>query len=423
LVIAALAVGGCDDSTTVRITFLGNGTGAVAIFDPRSGVEEACAESCELTYPSGFVRLTVFVTHNVRSTLIELGGPDLTPSAPESPHIGTVGPLEGDDLEITARFTPWTEAPMPFARSGGFGPDGDLIVGTALGVAKVSLAGDVAWSTPLLPDDTEFRQLDVLAVTPLGESYVVKDYPRTLFKLDAAGEERWSTPLSDAFHDLAALPDGDVVIVDESLHRISGATGSERWSMPVVAGEGVAVAPSGVIYVARRERGATPVTGEIVRFTEVGLALTPGWPVPADLGARIALAVDHESALLVLSYELQRLDPTTGAVLYAHPISDPELSQFNTATTQPGVAVTSTNQAFVWWPRIVSGSLGVRWGNGTNLRAIGTTGAPTWSGGFPSIESVGQFPPDAAVVRSGGCDRTMHCAVFGSVPATVFDVP
>lgn len=417
LLIAAHAAG-CSDTTTVRITFTGSGTGSVSVFDARTAAERTCTESCELTFPSGFLRLSLHAGYNPRATAVEIGGPDIVEG--EYSNTAEVGPLEGDDLEVTVRFTSWEEAPLACAASGVFAPDGDLIVGTHFGVAKVALAGDVAWSNPLTPEETESANVNAVEVTSAGEIFARHVFPQKLTKLAADGTVMWSMELAGHARDMAVTPAGDLAVLDEEVRLFRGTDGSQAWSTPVLGGDSVTVGPDGVIYVAKKE--GFPLIGEIVRFTGAGAPLTPSFSFPVDNGMHAGLAIDQAGALLVASYVHLRLDATTGAVLSMRPLSEPEQDSF-AADRRPGVAVTSSNQALVWMSRAFVGSHGTRGVAGTDVRTIDPSGMETWFTRFPALESVGRTVFSSGIVTSGTCDRNKHCAVFGTVPATIFDVP
>lgn len=186
----------------------------------------------------------------------------------------------------------------PPLRAGALTDDGDVLIVSGGGVARLAVDGTVRWTTPLLAP-TEAIPIGAEVATAGDAIYVLlgRD-PATLVALDGAGAIRWrrdAGPVSRDFltlgDSLTVLPGGAVAVVNLLADRVRvwTAAGDVAWTATVAGATSVGQAPDGTLVV------SAPDPPHLQRFDAAGTEL-PSWSVAAwrdflvgDASGRLAL--------------------------------------------------------------------------------------------------------------------------------------
>ena len=261
------------DAKAVTVTYAGPALGFVVIRDaapPSENPAINCTSSCTTYYPAG---TDVTVSGFTPSTFAGWTGDCASTTDNEC----LLGPVVTDRAAtVTFNRDPLEVATLlPSATVNGvaIAPDGDVIIGNATGVTKMSPTGTVAWTSPIAGGGHE------LATDAAGNVLVAGS--AGLFALSPAGVLRWTQPVTITYHgeltlqsSIAVSPDGTVIAVLTSGGvRVFNGDGGDRFTVtaPVQA---IAVAADGVVACA--VQGAFPFQEQmdVRRFNASGTELT-----------------------------------------------------------------------------------------------------------------------------------------------------
>ncbi len=187
-------------------------------------------------------------------------------------------------LDQASGATVWTSAdPIDAGPYDGvvFEPGGDLIVGNAASVKRISAAdGTTVWSAPRLCNVTSS-----CGVALFGDAVYVAE----------------------------PAPGGN------SIRRLDLATGASQYETPVMVGFTLQntpfVGPDGTLYLSRTQNN--PSTDFFYAFEDTGNALVEKWHVDAGWTTTSEFGCGPDGSVYMIdrSFRVQRLDPDTGATL------------------------------------------------------------------------------------------------------------
>lgn len=275
----------------IVITMAGTGT----TFVGAGPMQQTCRADCTIYVPSG----TPITLHGYSpSTFVGWSGDCVATTNDCS--LGTV--INDRAVTVTSNADTYEAATLlPALPVTGIAvtSSGDLIVGNASGVSRMSITGTVVWTTAiaggvqgLVVDSTD----EVIAV---GTTSVVK--------LSATGLLVWTASVSAKVEEfandpaIAVSPDGSVIaVLTTGGMRVLDGAGADRFEITGAPNPtSVAVASDSTIALAVTDTMLADVY-QANRYLPDGTALTPFAPLPGDVNAQ--LAYDATNALCVYTF-------------------------------------------------------------------------------------------------------------------------
>lgn len=408
----------------LHITIAGDGPGFVYVTDGPSGfhIIATCTSSCTVDLPaSPDLALWAF-------TPSTFGG--FTAGCVTSDHTCAIDPaihevavrFDRDPGEIATLFPARTVTGLVFA------PDGDLIIGDPTGVSKLTLAGAVVWTTPIVGGAHD------LATDDAGNIYGASNTTGTstlvgpgLFALSPTGVVKWTRPfnlqldperLEHAFQSrVSASPDGTVIAAlnDEGVHVVDG-NGVDRF--PTILHsflDGMAVAPDGTVAYGTQ----SPLASDIVDVNRVTKDGAPLDPITSLFGDRnLAMAYGAGNFLCTQTMDsgvsdVARVAPDLSYAFTAQQRVDADIEFTG------GVAFDSSGDCIVAHITndVVAAAFGVR------FDAYSPTGAITFTHNKPAADEVaGPLLADGVTASALATDHNHHVALsgdfggFGAIP-------
>ncbi|HEX7841865.1 MAG TPA: hypothetical protein VF469_30555, partial [Kofleriaceae bacterium] len=284
-------------------------------------------------------------------------------------------------------------------------PDGNVVVADAIGVSKLTLSGDVVWTTPIAGGAHD------LASDAAGKIYGAGG--PGLFALSPAGAILWTRAIAVAPHlgqsfqsTVAVSPDGSVIAAHttDGAHVVDG-SGADRFTRTGLTADGLAVAPDGTVAIGT-ESESVPGLLDAVRFDASGAPLATLSPLPGDTDA--SLVYDAQNFLCAQT--------TQGGFAHVSRIA-PDLTPAFTSSERTGFAVPPP-------AGIVIDSSGevvaVRGNDESSLTATGLfievrspTGAVTWTHRKQAISQIAIILDDGVTPSAAAADGNHHVAVAG----------
>jgi hypothetical protein len=282
-------------------------------------------------------------------------------------------------------------------------PDGNLVVADAIGVSKLTLAGDVVWTHPIEGG------AGGLASDAAGNIYGAG--APGLFALSPSGALRWTrtiavapNPLRSIQSTVSASPDGTVIAAhqNEGVYVVDG-SGADRFSRTVPTADGMAVAPDGTVAVGT-ESVIAPLL-DVVRFTASGAELPPLSPLPGDRDA--SLVYDAQGFLCAHT--------TFGGFAHVSRTSPDLTTLFTTfeathfAVSPPGgIVITSSGEVVS-----VRGADEDAFATGVLIEAYSPTGTLTWTHRKPASSQFFILLDDGVLPSAVATDNNHHLAIGG----------
>jgi hypothetical protein len=387
----------------IAVTFAGGARGIVYVVDEVSlNTLLICNASCS-TYVSPGAQIGLY-----GFTPSTFGG--WTGACTAATHDCNLGTII-NDRAVTVTFTPderevTTLFPDLPVGALGFAPGGDLIVGDAGGVVRLTQAGAQVWRA------SSVGAVGNLATDAAGDVFALGG--GGLWKLDPTGAVVWTRPITGGRGSyesiesaVAASPDGTVIaVLAPGGARVVDGAGNDRFTIANLTDvRGVAVAPDGTVAIAS-ESAIDPDEADVHRYTSAGVALATLSPLPGYYDA--ALAYDAQGYLVAhaTGHSRATVSRTAPDLKAAFSSTDTTTAPANLAGA---IAVASTGDVIAY--RADSDFSQI---TGLNLQVFSPAGTRTWT--HIKKYSMWNSPivDDGVWPRALAADGAKHIAVGGT---------
>ncbi|HEY3807830.1 MAG TPA: choice-of-anchor D domain-containing protein [Kofleriaceae bacterium] len=321
----------------ISIAMAGTGHG-FAVVTGSTG-QPTCISSCTV-YVADASEITVYGFSP--STFVGFTG-DCTTST-NTCNLGTI--TADRSITLTANADPNEVATLlPTAQITGLAvePNGDLVVATATGVSRVTIAGTSVWTTPMTGGASQLAVDSNSDVYGLGSDDV--------FGLGSDGSQAWTrafmgvNPGAESFDSSVAVKsDGTVVAIltGDGVHVVSGA-GSDIYTITGLspAPQTVAIGSDGTVGLIQLDESMESNQTKALRYDTTGASLATFGLLPGDEDSSIAL--DGTGAVCIVSTGEDEL--TTSRSTAPSTPAWSVTKQVNSGSTTPaGVLVDSTGE-------------------------------------------------------------------------------
>jgi hypothetical protein len=238
---------------SIHLTFAGTGVGEVRVQTPSTSV--SCFSTCTVPAQAGD---QISIVASTASTFSGFSGACTGPSCTFTAPTGTANVTATFSKDAKEGWTRFLDGPIHTAA---YDREGNLIVGSATSLTKLSPTGTTLWSISFAaavldtgPDNA------IYAVGSLGSG------PRQLHKFDASGTAMWSTALPAVIGDgslsgegyprwLTVGSAGQVAVQRSDGFGVWEASGAQRWARAgtFLMVHGIGIDAAGDIVVADRD--------------------------------------------------------------------------------------------------------------------------------------------------------------------------